>query len=678
MGWRLGGKGASGRNQQLHDRIEEHGLHVWGGFYYNAFRMIREAYGALGRPAGAPLATWDTAFTPHSLVVWEELVAGKWIHWPIETPTNKEAPGEGPELPSVIDYIRMMLGWIRTVIRDFPHEELRSSATTPADEHHHHFRLFDGLLRGRGVEGFSGAPLSALDVSHDVASRLAASDEAHSAADHHTMLAGVESFHRWLQEEWHDDVQDNDIARRLFILVDLTQAIVRGMLRDGLLFKGYMAIDDYDFAAWLAKHGATKTATESAAIRGYYDYFFAYENGDTTTPRMSAGMGLYHLLRLICTYKGALFWKMSSGMGDAVFGPLFEVCRRNGVKFRFFHRVTELEPSRDGESIETIRIARQVDLKKGDYEPLVVPNGLPSWPSEPLYDQIVDAQAAELRRRGANLEDPFTDWDDAGELVLEKGRDFDAAVLGVSLGTIPYVCPGVIAQRGEWRAMVENLQSVQTQSLQLWWEPSVEELGWTMGNATGTAYGQPLESWSDMSFVAPRESWPEGRAPKTIIYFTGPMKNPDRMPAGRDPGFGKRETDRAWENALAWSRAFVEHLYPNAADGRDLDWQKLADTSDARGADRFRSQFVRSNYTPSERYVIDLPGTNRYRLEADSSGYDNLALAGDWLFTGLGGAVESAVIAGMQAARALTGAGPKIVGATKSPWPRPKNLKRLI
>jgi uncharacterized protein with NAD-binding domain and iron-sulfur cluster len=40
-GWRLGGKGASGRGPN--DRIEEHGLHVWMGFYENAFRMMRLA-----------------------------------------------------------------------------------------------------------------------------------------------------------------------------------------------------------------------------------------------------------------------------------------------------------------------------------------------------------------------------------------------------------------------------------------------------------------------------------------------------------------------------------------------------------------------------------------------------------------------------------------------------------
>lgn len=32
LGWRLGGKGASGRNQNVFNRIEEHGLHIWFGF----------------------------------------------------------------------------------------------------------------------------------------------------------------------------------------------------------------------------------------------------------------------------------------------------------------------------------------------------------------------------------------------------------------------------------------------------------------------------------------------------------------------------------------------------------------------------------------------------------------------------------------------------------------------
>jgi uncharacterized protein with NAD-binding domain and iron-sulfur cluster len=46
-GWRLGGKAASSRGR--HGRIEEHGLHIWLGYYENAFEMLRECYAELDR-----------------------------------------------------------------------------------------------------------------------------------------------------------------------------------------------------------------------------------------------------------------------------------------------------------------------------------------------------------------------------------------------------------------------------------------------------------------------------------------------------------------------------------------------------------------------------------------------------------------------------------------------------
>ena len=52
MGWRLGGKGASGRNGSIGERIEEHGLHLWFGFYDNAFNLIQQVYLANNREPG--------------------------------------------------------------------------------------------------------------------------------------------------------------------------------------------------------------------------------------------------------------------------------------------------------------------------------------------------------------------------------------------------------------------------------------------------------------------------------------------------------------------------------------------------------------------------------------------------------------------------------------------------
>ncbi|HLT38728.1 MAG TPA: NAD(P)-binding protein, partial [Enhygromyxa sp.] len=81
LGFRLGGKGASGRG--VHDRIEEHGLHLWMGFYENAFRLMRECYAELGRdPATCPIADWRDAFEPAPLVgVADRVPNGEWQIW---------------------------------------------------------------------------------------------------------------------------------------------------------------------------------------------------------------------------------------------------------------------------------------------------------------------------------------------------------------------------------------------------------------------------------------------------------------------------------------------------------------------------------------------------------------------------------------------------------------------
>ena len=47
LGWRAGGKCASGRDPLAGYRVQEHGLHVFFGFYDNAFRMLRECHAEL-------------------------------------------------------------------------------------------------------------------------------------------------------------------------------------------------------------------------------------------------------------------------------------------------------------------------------------------------------------------------------------------------------------------------------------------------------------------------------------------------------------------------------------------------------------------------------------------------------------------------------------------------------
>jgi uncharacterized protein with NAD-binding domain and iron-sulfur cluster len=93
VGWRLGGKGASGRGPA--DRIEEHGLHIWLGFYENAFRLIRECYEELGRdPEKCPLARWDDAFFQDSHVGVADKSGSEWVQWTTFFPPVDGHPGD--------------------------------------------------------------------------------------------------------------------------------------------------------------------------------------------------------------------------------------------------------------------------------------------------------------------------------------------------------------------------------------------------------------------------------------------------------------------------------------------------------------------------------------------------------------------------------------------------------
>ena len=60
--------------------------------------------------------------------------------------------------------------------------------------------------------------------------------------------------------------------------------------------------------------------------------------------------------------------------------------------------------------------------------------------------------------------------------------------------------------------------------------------------------------------------------------------------------------------------------------------------------------------SPSDRYVIAVPGTEQYRLRPDGSGFGNLWLVGDWTDYGVNiGYMEGCVVSAHKAVRALRG-----------------------
>ena len=128
-------------------------------------------------------------------------------------------------------------------------------------------------------------------------------------------------------------------------VIDLVLAFLVGAVRFRLMTdpRGLSAIDQYECREWLRMNGASERSLNSAFVRGLYDLAMAYENGDPTRPGLAAGQALRGSMRMFFTYRGAIFWKLRSGMGDCVFAPYYEVLRRRGVRFEFFHRLTNVK-----------------------------------------------------------------------------------------------------------------------------------------------------------------------------------------------------------------------------------------------------------------------------------------------------------------------------------------------
>jgi uncharacterized protein with NAD-binding domain and iron-sulfur cluster len=686
MGWRLGGKGASGRDPQMYNRILEHGLHIWMGCYVNAFAMMQQCYRELHRPPESPLADWDKAFQPHSLVTLIERENDQTLFWDIDFPTNPEVPGQGGEFLTLWDFVRMTLKWM--VGR---HDSSAHATAASARVHQSGLRrlvvwaekTYARTLNGietaaetviTGVETILGrqdaAPVhTSLHKAHQLAHALDADPAKHTAEQHHTIRELLEHFIEGFHHAIQHELPTHTELRRLWILLDLAAAAVRGMLADGVLYKGLDPLDKWDFREWLSLHGASEASVWSAPLEGLYDMVFGYKDGDPLQPSYGAGVGLRTIMRTVWTYKGAFCWKMQAGMGDAVFAPLYEALKQRGVKFKFFHRVENLGVSSDGSRIETINIAIQANLaddtrrRYGEYQPLVTIDGLPCWPSVPLYDQLVEGEL--LKRANIDLESAWANWRDPDHATLRVGKDFDEVVLGIALGALPFITTELSAANSRWRDMLTHVKTVQTQAFQIWLDRDAAELGWV--SPQRAIWGNFVQSGADMSQVLAVENWPPALHVRNVSYFCSALREAEHIPPPySDPQFPQQQAEIVKRHSLALLKYDMQPLWPQATDPTNpsgLDWNRLVDPLARQGEQRFDSQFWRANIDPSERYVLSVKNSCPYRLKSNDSGFANLYLAGDWTRNGYNaGCVEAAVISGMHASAAICGFPTKIVG----------------
>ncbi|MDR3417350.1 MAG: FAD-dependent oxidoreductase, partial [Nevskia sp.] len=632
--WRLGGKGASGRDEN--NRIEEHGLHVMLGFYATVFRTMERCYDelaackeftALDKPA---FRSWHEALTPQTEFMlwlrWPPAPDQPLVPWPVSFPQPLVAAGEFPDPVGVVAAIG---AWLRTASVGLQ-EALRPAL----------------LLAGWAAERIESlaAPAVALYslLLQPLSDRF--SELAHDIGQLHLQierqLADLGGMGAAIAHGVHavEDGVRQDLYK-LQLIQSCGLALARGLVEDVILGPGFDALNHLDFKDWLRSHGATPEAATCPLVMAFYDLAFAYPDGDSSRPengRAAAGAALRLILRMLFGYSGAPAYKMRASMGETIFTPLYLVLKKRGVDFRFLSRVDKLSLSPDHSRIGSVTFRQSPELH-AHYDPLIdvtFDDGSrwPCWPNQ-----------ARAPRAAAGAEDPWGPPQGEGpQLTLAIGKE-DKVVLAIPPAAAAHLTAELTRWTPGWREMLAGARSVATLSQQLWYEQTSAELGHRPVIATG--FADPLRSWGDMSQVLHAEPQVPGNvAVRSCHYLCGTYAPPAGEPLptpGPRPGYLEGQQAHAAAQAQQWMQKWAAALWPGVAPERLLAPVHA---------------YSQLNLAHSEQYVLSLPGTIASRLAPGGSGCANLYLAGDWTRTSIDGScAEAAFESGLQAAAAICG-----------------------
>jgi len=641
--WRLGGKGASGRGPD--GRIQEHGLHVWLGFYENAFRMMRECYAEVekngwGPKAGArdrlAHACFDDAFSPEPQI---GVGIGKSNIWLGYLPPARGLPGDDLDVGSnpftLVSYMSRCLLLAKALMQSViakpdygAPQPTRPDGRSALDEDLDNTASDESgrspglivermarMLRGGVLVGAAGL-LQAVVIfenwMHSVKLNAQTVD---------TVLQFADAIAAQTRKLLGSVASTDDDVRRKTEIIDLVITIVVGLYRDKVLFddRGLDAINDIDYRDWLRKHGATRESLQSPFLTGIYDLVFAYRDGDVGRPALAAGVALRGALRMFFTYRGAMFWRMRSGMGDTVFAPLYKVLRKRGVRFHLQHKLRCLEFDKPKQG-ELPRVTKLKFLRAPTKQERVLDH-LGGWQST------------------------SPDPDEKKWIGLRRDVSGDALILATGIADLESACgQAFISTAPGWSNMIKRVETVGTYSLQVWFDRSLDDLGWHRGPAIVSALGKPLQTWADMTQTLPSEEDWRGHAnlPATGDASVAYLCSVDPQHAVHLSPSGPLATDSPDLVCLDGIRARLWPQMPSA------------------------SSFVKAAYhsinaAGSDRYTQSLPRTSSARLSPLELQFENLTIAGDWTATGLdAGCIEGAVMSGMLAAHAITSDQPSL------------------
>lgn len=685
---KLGGKGASERDAD--GRIIDHGLHVWLGFYENAFRLMREVYAeaaALGLGPAAPklqdrlvFATFDEAFRaePH-IGVASARRDGSTEVWSGFLPPMKGEPGtpldEGSNPFTWWGYAARALALVRA---------LMLSTVAPAAGETQRSSLDEAVELD-----FEFDPSRSPAVLLERLTQLLRAGALTTVAG---LLQGVTLLENWLRDgnpapqlaprifrfiealatqtrrQLRDLAGLDEVLRRKTEIIDLVMTILVGLWRDRVYFspRGLDAIDGIDYREWLRKHGATRGAIESPLITGIYDLVFGYRDGRHDRPALSAGQAIRGALRMFFTYRGSMFWRLNAGMGEVMFAPLLRVLVQAGVRFHFGHSLAAIGFDSDTRPQRVLSL--QFETVAAGQPLSVVAAHDKHWPLDHLGCWPTADRSALIR-----------DWpSDAGPglLRLDADQHFDAVVFAHGIDAFVQACgetaspaeaprSSFFTSQPQWDAMRRSVRSVATCSAQVWLSRGIDDLGWQRGAVVVAGLAAPIhaagriayETWADMTHtLATERRWrasAPGRQPdaadqaRSVAYFCG-VVDESLVKDGK--------ADQAARQALAdLLRQGMAPYWP-ALEGEDASHLLVGADGRLAGLQSMEGPVVVVNAHGSARYTQALPSSGVSRLSPLGPWFDNATIAGDWTDAGFnGGCVETAVMSGLLAAHAISG-----------------------
>ena len=603
LGWRLRGKAASGRNKNYGRRVEEATGHMFAGVYHNSKHLLRSVYKELNRPEGVPMKTFEEAFKLWSHTSFKEL--------------NVSLDGEKQcfSLKYLVQKLVKTIFWMI--------EEMK--------------------------ETFNNIPPIKINNSTNNLALL------------QCQVTSIQDFIFRMSTT----TENNTLQTEFLSVLDVAVTIIKGILDDNIIENGFDIINHLDLREWLAMHGANPATLKSTFVKFHYDLMIAYKNGDVNQPSLEAGSALKIYLNLYFCFDDAPYFDQQGGLGDTIFAPMYELLRKKGVHFKFFHKVEELNLNiNNSRLVEKNKLTRQVDVVHKEYDPLINVKGLPSWPNEPKYDEIDQEQAKLLQKYDIDLENFWTKWPSVyekhfnqplQEVILKRGQDFDIIVFGIPVGSLPYLCSELLEVSLNLRDASKYMGKVPSFQLQL----NVDETRDSLESKTHRDIVDPKRDnavymLSDNDPHIKFESWESlGKNPKSVAYITT-MKSTEDIPPGScsSSPYVKRMNKNF---AISITQTLLKNNWPNAYKDGDCNWDILTDPKNRTGVERLDAQFWRTNFNPSDLYTPILTNTSQYRIKTDGAGFDNIYFTGDWIENGFNCCIEAAVTARLLTSKAISG-----------------------